>query len=414
MHILYLKTDLHNKPLIAGGSVSHMLGVVQGFIELGHTIDIATTIMLSELTTLPLITLYHLQMPSWLKFLRWKFNCLFSTFFFLLPTWKLVRKNRPAFIYQRYSPFNFTGILLSKLTKIPVIIEYNGSETWALELWGKKSKRNIGIRIMKRCEDLVLHNASKIVVVSEVLQDQLLNLKLPSSKIIVAPNGVNTQFFDPQLCAPISYAIPTGLFPSRPFVLGFIGTFGPWHGIELLANLIIKTEQNKQNIHFLLIGDGTLTSWLKDELSAQKISTHRYTFTGTVNAEKARHYLAVCDAFICPTQPNADGSRFFGSPTKLFEYLSLGKPVIASNLEQLTDIVSPAFFIDTTSTINIVTNQVGFLVGPTDTDAYVRALTLLYDMPLDQKNRMGFNARQKAVENYTWVKHVEKILMSGL
>lgn len=94
-----------------------------------------------------------------------------------------------------------------------------------------------------------------------------------------------------------------------------------------------------------------------------------------VPPKEAREYLSACDAFLSATQPNPDGSPFFGSPTKLFEYMSLGKPIIASDLEQIAQVINPALRLEDIAKkqINPRESVVGILVKPNDVPGFVKA-----------------------------------------
>ncbi len=62
-------------------------------------------------------------------------------------------------------------------------------------------------------------------------------------------------------------------------------------------------------------------------------------FTGSLPREKVVEYLDASDILVSPHIPMPDGSRFFGSPTKLFEYMAMGKGIVASRLEQLAEVL---------------------------------------------------------------------------
>ena len=130
------------------------------------------------------------------------------------------------------------------------------------------------------------------------------------------------------------------------------------------------------------------------------------TFTGAIHHNKAREFLASCDAFLSPTQPNQDGTRFFGSPTKIFEYLSIGKPIIASDLEQLSEILSPSFKKQDLKNTLSINDQIGFLLPPHEVSSFVEAACLLMHLHDSDLLKMGNNARKKVVEHYTWDIHV--------
>jgi glycosyltransferase involved in cell wall biosynthesis len=411
MHIMYLKTDISNKPLIAGGSVSHTVGVIQALCQLGHQVTVTISTPLHELTLIPGLVILHLHNPGWLKFLRWKTNCILSTFFFAMPVLRLIKKQQPDLIYQRYSPFNLTGAFVSWLTGIPLILEYNGSEVWTARWWASKTeKRQRFLWLMAWFEKKALKTADKIIVVSTIIQEEVKSLGIPPEKIVVAPNGVNPDLFDPARFALIRVAHRTQIAHENPFIIGFTGTFSSWHGVETLAVMASKLIRHEPSAYFLFIGDGPLLAWLKQELDAVQGTNNRIIFTGLIPPQQARDYLSMCDAFVCPTKPNADGTRFFGSPTKLFEYLSLGKPVISSNLEQLAQIIHPALHAHDIKQNISISNQVGILANPHDPQEFVAAAQALITMSSEQRERLGFNARQKVLQQYTWQQHAEKIL----
>ncbi len=197
----------------------------------------------------------------------------------------------------------------------------------------------------------------------------------------------------------------------KKFTFGFIGTFGPWHGIEVLEQIIPAIILKNKNVHFLLMGDGILREGIEKLCVSQGLFDH-VTFTGKIPQDKAPEYLAACDAFLCPTQPNADGTRFFGSPTKLFEYMSMAKPIIASDLEQLAQVISPAVSLNGNMNAQecSITNEVGFLVNPSDIQGFIDTSLFCVALPEVEREKMGVNARQKVLNQYTWKQHVQRII----
>lgn len=135
--ILYLRTEIFNQELIAGGSVSHTLGIINGFRAREHEILCASSIMLKILREQHIVLL-ELSVPRIFSFLLWKINCLISNVFFTIQILLFLRKKPIDFIYQRHSILNIVGVIISKLKKIPLILEYNGSEVWVLDHWSKK------------------------------------------------------------------------------------------------------------------------------------------------------------------------------------------------------------------------------------------------------------------------------------
>ena len=356
MMILYLKTDIHFKPLLAGGSITHMIGILKGFIKQGHTVVVATSVDHEDLDALELAHKTILKLPRIVTLMRWKISCLLSSIIFLYTTFKLAGKYNPDYIYQRYSPFNFTGVLLQKITKVPLIIEYNGSEVWAQQAWFTCTKPQQLLRgCMAWCEKKILQSAGHITTVSEVLKNELQQYAIGTHRIVVTPNGVDTTMFSPHT---IPIKITNASITPR-LLIGTISTFRQWHGIEIVVELIKIIAQRNLDFHVLLIGDGPLAEWAITHL--RDVSSDYYTLTGLIAPAKVPSYLAACDVFICPTLPNNDGSPFFGSPTKLFEYMSLAKPLIVSDIAQINSLLPDLLQVDApTQTTSAITTHGGF------------------------------------------------------
>lgn len=406
--IFYLRTDLCDQKLVAGGSVSHTLGVIEGMLQKNYEVIVATSVMAEQLEKLPLKNLKELSFPKKVERFKWKIRCIVSSLFFTLQSMKLIKNERSIdYIYQRYAILNFTGVLVSKLKKVPLILEYNGSEVWIDTFWAKKKIVKL-LWLTRFVEWINIRYAHYIVVVSQPLKNELIARGVKGTKILVNPNGVNSNLFNPALLVSERSHLRHQLGIDSFFVFGFIGTFSKWHGIEAMAEMIPSIVKQRPQSHFLLLGDGPLLPYLQNQLR-QLIDEKKVTCTGLVAQAEAKKYLAACDAFLSPTQPNADGTPFFGSPTKLFEYLSMERPILASDLEQVAEIVSPAFKMDDLDSELEVTDQIGIVVPPTDNFAFVRAACRLIDLDNKNRARMGLNARTKAIQEYEWQKHVEKI-----
>ena len=197
--ILYLRTDICNEELTAGGSVAHTLGVIQGFSDLGYNVLCASSCMQKLLKKQTLNTLIVLKNPDWLSFLRWKINCFLSSFFFFFQLRTLVKNQNVLFIYQRYSLLNMSGVLLKWVFKKKLILEYNGSEAWIATHWIIKKRWLTFEWLMKKVEHINIKHADTIIVVSEVLKHELLGQGVSKDKILVNPNGVNAQIYKPEI-----------------------------------------------------------------------------------------------------------------------------------------------------------------------------------------------------------------------
>ena len=249
--------------------------------------------------------------------------------------------------------------------------------------------------MIRAIENYNLRMANVIVVVSKALKEDLVGRGIKEEKILLNPNGVDIEKFHPN-CGGDEIRKKFNLEDKK--IVGFIGTFGQWHGVEELAKAIVlffeKHRDMEANVRFLLIGDGILFEKVKAILKQGKCED-KVIFTGLVLQNEAPYYLDACDIFVSPHIPNSDGSQFFGSPTKLFEYMAMGKGIVASNLGQI------GYILDDGIT--------GRLVEPGNSEQLENGIfELLNNENLCKK--MGLSARKKVIEHYTWGQHVRRIL----
>ena len=117
--------------------------------------------------------------------------------------------------------------------------------------------------------------------------------------------------------------------------------------------------------------------------------------TGIVDHQRAMQLLAACDVCVSPHVPNPDGTRFFGSPIKLFEFMGLRKPIVAADLEQIGEVIEH--------------DRTGLLVAPRDTAAMaVSIVRLLRDRAA--ADRLAGAALKEVQAHYTWDAHTAKIV----
>ncbi len=303
---------------------------------------------------------------------------------------EIFSKEEISFIYQRSALNAFAGIEYAIKKKVPFVLEYNGSEIWIAKNWGNRNIK--GKDISEKIERLTFEKANLITCVSRPLKQQLIDMGIDENKIIVTPNGVNTEVYRPDIRGDeIRKRCSIRLSDT---VIGFIGTFGAWHGAELLVQAFSSITRSCGNVHLLMIGDGARMAEVRRLIDENGLWT-KSTLTGMVPQEEGVNYLAACDILVSPTLRNPDGSPFFGSPTKLFEYMAMGKGIVASNLDQMAEVLKD--------------NETALLVEPNDVNALTEGIMKLIT-DSDLRERLGKNAREEVCKNYTWRMHTEKIV----
>lgn len=385
---VYLRTDLIFG-VAAGGSVGHIAGVVNHWKDAFSPPIFCTT---AEIPTVRADVETHRIRPLGLPWDEAELPQLVFNDVFAAGVRKAIGPRRPAFIYHRYCLHDFSSIVLAREYGVPLVLEFNGSEVWVQRNWGSPLKYEA---IAARIERFNLDAADLIVVVSDVMRDQLVDEGIPAEKILVNPNGVDTEVYHP--------GVDGGEVRRRygledKLVVGFIGTFGRWHGTTTLAAAFVKAlkqrPEYRDRARLLLIGDGQMLPETMQILHAAGLESPA-VFTGLVPQAQGPQHLAACDVLASPQTPNADGSRFFGSPTKLFEYLAMGKAIIASDLDQLGQVLDH--------------DRTAWLTKPGDVDSLCDGLLKLWD-DAALRERLGRAARAEAVARHSWRRHTERIV----
>jgi glycosyltransferase involved in cell wall biosynthesis len=405
-HGFYLKSNLMLGTL-AGGSVGHIAGVANELFRRSKSLVLAGLefpMMVNRAIPFASIRpLKHYGIPPESNHLRFDRHCVEAGS-------KVLKDRRIDYIYQRLSIANFSGVKLSRRYKVPLILEYNGSEVWIAQHWGLKLAWT---DLAKRVEQVCFRHAHRIVTVSDVLADELRAQGVPEEKIVNYPNCIDPEVFDPALYDAERRAIRQSLgIGDDELVCTFLGTFGAWHGAEVLSEAIRRyratAPAGSRRLRFLMIGDGLLAGRCR-EMLAQEVAVGDVIFTGIVAQAKAPGYLAASDVFLSPHVQPSDGSRFFGSPTKLFEYMAMARPIVASALDQIADVLCPAPTVREARSIDRWDDEhLAVLCEPGSVDDIVVALGLLRDRP-EWHSVMGAAARRKALACYTWRQHVEQI-----
>ncbi len=367
-----------------GGATSHINGVVKALLSLGTKVTFISNDEIAGLDKSKVT--FHKAEPNPDIMPRSAFD-IFNGAAFSSDATKLITASPPDLVYQRYCRFSWAGVEASLLARVPLFLEYNGSEVWIGKHWDRTEK----LDLLERCERLNLQAARRILVISEVEKNNLLNAGVPAEKIIVNPNGVDADEFRPGVGGQKARE-ELGIAADKKLV-GFVGTFGPWHGVLALADAIALTPK-QSNIHFLLVGDGSLRAEVENKLRDSGVRG-RVTFTGVVSHERVPVLLDACDILVSPHVPLTDGKDFFGSPTKLFEYMAMGKGIVASRLGQIGDVLTH--------------DETALLVEPGNTKQLSDAiLRLVSDETL--LSRLGKAARTAAIDQHTWQQNASRVL----
>lgn len=284
-------------------------------------------------------------------------------------------------VYERLSTFQSLGWIFKKKGKLWIL------ETNAPLFIEAKSDRNAIVlnSIAKYFEIQAYQNCDVLVCISDNLKEIIVeHADISPRKVIVIPNGVDVSIFDPSIVQPIRY------FSS--FTIGFVGNLASWQGVGLLLDVFRDIRQEDFDINLVIVGDGPLKQEMEEKVN--QFNLNKYVkFTGFVPQQKVPEYIAGFDiGYTGQTQRTE--SRMYCSPIKLYEYMAMGIPAIASDYED---------------TRRVITDGSGYLFKIEDSEDLKRVIMNAYQ---DKKNlsQMGVKARDEIILHHSWDARVMKLI----
>lgn len=368
MNILY-----HHRTQGKGVEGVHINEIVKALNSLGHQVDIVSP------ETKP--NSAHSFISKFLPEIFFEALEIFYNFVAAKKMDRLLAEKRYDFIYERYAIFNWAGVRTAKKYKIPIILEINYTSFTPIY-----RKRSVFLKPSAHWLDKkIFREANGLIVVSNYLKDHLIDMGVDEKKVIVLTNAADPVKFNPAIEG-CEVRAKYGLGDSK--VIGFIGGFYPWHGLDMLIDSFLTIKKENIRAHLMLIGDGPIKDKLTNKVKKLNIDND-VLFLGRVEHDKLAEYIAAFDIAVMPDSNN------YGSPMKIYEYMAMGKPVIAPHLGPLED--------------GIVDGREGILFDQRDKNGLYNALKMLL---LNDKLRisMGHLSRENIMSRHTWLKNAEAIL----
>jgi len=383
VRVLYLQTDLvlarGNAPF--GGAAAHMRGVIEAFRRMGSEVRVIATGPLPGMDGVdPPVEIVS---PPRLTALPWELMELIQNVPILLRGLRRARSFKPGLIYHRHGMGAFSAVALGRLLKLPTVLETNAVEVRWRQQHGRVLFPAVGLAI----ERMAFQQADVLVTVSERVKDAVLAEGADPEKVIVLPNAADPERFRPD----VDGRRVRERYALSGVVVGFVGGFYPWHGIDMLAAAVQRVLDLRPETQFLFVGTGKHRRHI-EELKASAQYGPAITLAGPVEYTQVPEHMAAMDIL---TAPHAAGPGFLGSPVKLFEYLGMGRAIVASDLEQMGQIIKH--------------ERNGLLVPPGDAEALAAAIVRLVD-DVALRERLGRQARADMLERHTWDSNLQRLL----
>ena len=297
-------------------------------------------------------------------------------------TSRLVRKLKPVVLHAHSKHTNAqVALALRARHGIPVVYEVRGflEETWRSR--GRDARTDL-YRRAREIETQCMLAADAIVTISESMRDEIVSRGVPRNKIDVIPNATDESLprerRDPQV---LRHSL--GIRPNE-VVIGALSTLNAYEGIDVLIEAFAKLHTAAGLTRLLIVGDGPARSGLVELASIYRLGD-RVIFPGRVPYGDVSTYHSAIDIF-CVPRLDTPVTRLV-PPLKPIEALATGRPVVASDLAPLREIVHA--------------EQTGLLVRPSDSGDLANALEALVRDP-DLRRQLGEQARSWVATNRTW------------
>ena len=231
----------------------------------------------------------------------------------------------------------------------------------------------------------------KIIVITKHLKDDFIKMGFKEEKILVAPDGVDLAEFDINISR--EEARTKVSLPLNNHIVMYSGHLFEWKGADTLleAAKLISNDQLliSKNVLFVFIGG---TDYDIDKFRKKSEKLDNVLILGHKPHKEVPLFLKAADVLVLPNSAKEEISRYYTSPLKLFEYMASGRPMVASDLPALREVLNPSNSI---------------LVSPDNYQKLAWGIKILLDKP-----DIGNILVQKALEDvkkHTWSTRVQSI-----
>ncbi|HSI23367.1 MAG TPA: glycosyltransferase family 4 protein [Methylophilaceae bacterium] len=293
---------------------------------------------------------------------------------------RAVREHRPDCLYERYNLFLPAGVWLKRRYGLPMLLEVNAP------LYQERARYD-GIalkRLAQWTQHFAWRGADYVLPVTRVLGDMVAAAGVAEGHIRVIPNGIDPARFSD---APDTETAKRMLGLQGKLVLGFTGFLRDWHGLDGVIDLIARDDADAAR-HLLVVGDGPARATLEAQARQLGIAD-RLTITGVVARDDIARHVAAFDIALQPAVVA------YASPLKLFEYLALGRAIVAPAQANILEILSDG--------------QNAVLFEPGNPEALAAAIERV-SRDAELRQRIAAGARASIAEQgLTWHRNAERV-----
>ncbi|GIW40270.1 MAG: glycosyl transferase [Candidatus Binatia bacterium] len=224
------------------------------------------------------------------------------------------RRGRIDCVYERASLWSLAGLQFARRRGVPYVLELNAPLVEQQRLY----RRIELVPVAEAIESSLLAGADLVLVTTTALAEYAHARGASRRKIRLLPCG-----------APARMLSAGKVRPRRrgeEFVVGFLGSLKPWHGVDLLVRAFRRLVSLDGRYRLLVVGDGPLRAEV-EKLRSLAPLRDKVRIVGPVPHFRVLSYLAKMDVGLAPYPPLPS---FYFSPLKVWEYAAAGVPIVAT------------------------------------------------------------------------------------
>lgn len=245
---------------------------------------------------------------------------------------------------------------------IPVVYEIRAFWEDAAVDHGTTNQGSLRYRATRSLETRAIQRADHVFTICEGLRADIVARGVASSKVTVIPNAVNVESF--QLANPPDPALLEKLGLAGSTVIGFIGSFYAYEGLDLLVDALPTLLQARPDVKLLLVGGGSQEANLRQQVQQLGL-TNKVVFAGRVPHQDVSKYYDLIKVLAYPRHPMRLTELV--TPLKPLEAMAQGQLFVASDVGGHRELVQH--------------NQTGVLFKAGSADALSQSLLALLNNP---------------------------------
>lgn len=241
---------------------------------------------------------------------------------------EVIEETRPRILHAHSPVLNgIPALWAARRHRLPLVYEVRSLWEDAAVDWGTAREGDLRYRATRALETHVLRHADAVVTICEGLKRDILGRGIPPAKVTVVPNAVDVEQFTMDRRVDVELARSLGL--EGCIVLGFIGSFYAYEGLDLLLDGAARLLRERADVKLLMVGGGPE----KDRLVAQAATLglkDSVVFTGRVPHDEVRRYYDLVTLFVYPRHRMRLTDLV--TPLKPLEAMAQGSIVVASDV----------------------------------------------------------------------------------